>query len=161
MALRVWQSCYEATRPSQYSTSPLIASRTTAPRPWQRHSAFTTLISRSEFYKSWCGLPRLCNSKGWDFNNFIANPVQWETRSAPNSLARLKRNKMHWACGHFSVRHGIQISMEAILASTCHSALTAEMTGLGGKLVWTMTYLHWRHYLHEQNWTATRCCSSQ
>ena len=51
---------------------------------------------------------------------------------------------MQW--GLCALHHGIQISMEAILA--CHPARSTDLTGLPLKIVWTMSYLHRPHLVH-------------
>ena len=72
-------------------------------------------------------------------NIFITrfNPETWKTKRKPARMwnVSLLVRLTPWS--------PVQNSIEAILA--CHPALSTQKTGLGGKIVWTMTYSHRPH----------------
>ena len=83
----------------------------------------------------------ICQAKHTCETNFMKNNL-----TLPETLNVNCNTKGGGGGGSCTLLQGIQDSMEAILA--CHPATIHNMTGLGGKMVWTMPSAHRLHMCH-------------
>ena len=89
------------------------------------------------------GLHRMLSQRWWYTGRGRARTKTWMVTFQP--WAVLEWKGIQW--GLCALRHGIQISMEAIL--TCHPALSTKWLDWVAKVVWTMTNSHWLRNYHE------------